>query len=99
MSLCAVLSHSVIPTLCDPMVCSPPGSSVHGDSPGKNAGMGCHALLQGIFPTQGSNLSLLPQCRQVLYCLSHQESPKSESRGNLIMFGTDEKSLRFEVNS
>ena len=32
-----------------------PGSSAHGDSPGKNTGMGCHALLQGIFPTQGSN--------------------------------------------
>ena len=36
--------------LCDPMDCSPPGSSVHGDSPGKNTGMGCHALLQEIFP-------------------------------------------------
>ena len=36
------------------MDCSPPGSSVHGDSPGENTGMGCHALLQGIFWTQGS---------------------------------------------
>ena len=44
------------PTLCDPMGCSLPGSSVHGDSPDKNTGVGCHALLQGIFPTQGSNL-------------------------------------------
>ena len=44
------------PTLCDPVDCSPPGSSVHGDSPGKNTGVGCHFLLQGIFPTQGSNL-------------------------------------------
>ena len=34
-------------------------SSVHGDSPGKNTGVGCHALLQGIFPTQGSNPGLL----------------------------------------
>ena len=49
-------------TLCDPMDCSPPGSSVHGDSPGKNTGVGCHALLQGIFPTQGLN-SGLPHCR------------------------------------
>ena len=56
------------PTLCDPVDCSPAGSSVHGDSPGKNTGVGCYALLQGIFPTQGSNLvsslqedSLLPQ--------------------------------------
>ena len=46
-------------TLCDPMDCSPPGSSVHGDSPGKNTGLGCHTLLQGIFPTQGMNLHLL----------------------------------------
>ena len=34
------------PTLCNPMVCSPPGSSVQGDSAGKNTGVGCHALLQ-----------------------------------------------------
>ena len=40
------------------MDCSPPGSSVHGESPGKNTGVGCHALLQGIFPTQGSNPAL-----------------------------------------
>ena len=46
-------------TLCDPMDCIPAGSSVHEDSPGKNTGVGCHALLQGIFPTQGSNLRLL----------------------------------------
>ena len=39
----------------DTMDCSVPGSSVHGDSPGKNTGVGCHALLQGIFPTQGLN--------------------------------------------
>ena len=53
------------------MDCSPPGSSVHGDSPGKNTGVGCHAFLQGIFPTQGSNPGLL-HCRRILYCLSHQ---------------------------
>ena len=45
-------------TLCDPVDCSPPGSSVHGDSPGNNTGVGGCALLQGIFPTQGSNLHL-----------------------------------------
>ena len=55
--------------LCDPMDCSPPGSSVHGNSPGKNTREGCHALLQGIFPTQGSNPGLL-RCRQFLYRLS-----------------------------
>ena len=45
--------------LCDPMDWSPPGSSIHGDSPGRNTRVGCQALLQGIFPTQGSNSSLL----------------------------------------
>ena len=43
------------------------------DSPGKNTGVGCHFLLQGIFPTQGSNPGL-PHCRQMLYHLSHQGS-------------------------
>ena len=43
------------PTLCNPMACSLPGSSVHGDSPGMSTGVGCHGFLQGIFPTQGSN--------------------------------------------
>ena len=71
--LCVVAQSC--PTLCDPMDCSPPGSSVHGDSPGKNTGVGCHALLQRIFPTQGSNPGLL-HCRQILHCLSHQGSPR-----------------------
>ena len=55
------------------------------DSLGKNTGVGCHFLLQGIFPTQGSNLDLL-HCRQTLYCLSHQGSPSA----NLIFFWTYE---------
>ena len=42
-------------TLCNPIYHSVPGSSVHGDSPGKNTGVGCHAPLQGIFLTQGWN--------------------------------------------
>ena len=58
-----------------PVDCSPPGSSVRGDSPGKNTGVGCHALLQGIFPVQGSN-SGLTHCRQILYQLSPQGSPE-----------------------
>ena len=49
-------------TLCDPMNCSTPGSSVHGDSLGKNTGAGCDALFQGIVPTQGSYPGLL-HCR------------------------------------
>ena len=47
------------PTLRNPMNCSPPSSSVQWDSPGKSTRVGCHALLQEIFPTQGSNLHLL----------------------------------------
>ena len=44
------------------------------DSPGKNTGVCCHFLLQGIFPTQGLNPGLL-HCRQILSHLSHQGSP------------------------
>ena len=59
----------------DPMDCSPSDSSVHLESPGKNTGVGCQAHLQrGIYPTQGSNWGLL-HCRQIIYQLSHQESP------------------------
>ena len=84
-------------TLCDPMDCGPPGSSVHGDSPGKNTGMGCHAFL--LFPIQGSNLGL-PHCRWILYHLRkpwwrtrwkrqmklfalHRKEKRPESVGNL----------------
>ena len=64
-----VLVSQACPTLCDPIDCSPQ------NSPGKkNTGVGCHSLLQGIFPTQGSNPHLL-HCRQILYCPSHHESP------------------------
>ena len=58
------------PTLCDPMdtrLLRP------WDFLGKSTGVGCHFLLQGFFPTQGSNPGL-PHCRQMLYRLSHQRS-------------------------
>ena len=58
--------------LCDPMDCSTPDFSVH--FPGKNAEVGCHFLLQGIFLIQGSNLGLLHSW-QIVYHLSHQGSP------------------------
>ena len=60
-------------TLCDSMDCRPPGSSVHGDSPGKDTGVACYALIQGIFPTQRLKPGLL-RCRWILYQLSHQGS-------------------------
>ena len=58
--LCLVAQSCL--TLCDPMNYSAPGSPVHGDSPGKNTAVGCHALLQGIFPTHRLNPGL-PHCR------------------------------------
>ena len=66
------------PPLYDPMDCSPLGSSVHGGSPGRNTGVGCHAFLQGIVPTQWLNPGL-PHCRWihcrmnvcVCVCVSH----------------------------
>ena len=52
------------------MDCSLPGFFVHEDSPGKNTRMGCHALFQEIFLTQGLNPGLLQLllCRRILYC-------------------------------
>ena len=67
------LATQSCPTPCNPMDCSPPGSSVYRDSPGKNAGVGCPALLQGIFPSQGLNPRLL-HCTRTLYHLSHMLS-------------------------
>ena len=63
------LVTQLCPTLCDPRDCSPPGISIHGDSPGQNTGVGYYFLLQGNFPTQASNPGLL-HCRQILYQLS-----------------------------
>ena len=63
------------PTLCNPLDCSPLGSPVHGYSPGKNTGVGWYALLQGIFPNQGSKPDF-PHCRWILYHLSHKGSPR-----------------------
>ena len=63
-------------TLCDPMGCSPPGSSVHEILQARIL-VSCHSLLQEIIPTQGSNLHLLCllHCRRILYPLSHLGSP------------------------
>ena len=66
-TVCVCLAAQSCPTLGNSMECSPPGSS-----PGKNTGVGCHFLLQGIFLTQILKLGLL-NFRQILYCLSHQK--------------------------
>ena len=63
------LVAQMCPTHCNPIDCSPPGSSIHGDSPGKNTGVGSLSLLQGIFPTQGLNPGL-PYSWWILYQLS-----------------------------
>ena len=63
-----------------------PGSSVQGIFPGKNTGVGCHFLLQGIFPTQGSNTSVLCllHWEAASLPLCHQGSPASVSILSLI---------------
>ena len=71
-------------TLCDPMDCNPPGSSVHGDSPGKNIGVSCHALLQGIFPTQVWNPGL-PHCRRNLLLSELPGNPKNTGVSSLFL--------------
>ena len=73
------LVAQLCPTLWDAMDWIPPGSSVHGDAPGKKTGLDCQALLQGIFPTQESNPGLL-HCRWILNHLSHQATSMQEDR-------------------
>ena len=67
------------PTLWDPVDCSPQAPLSIGILQ-KNTRVGCHALLQGIFPSQGSNPGLL-HCRQILYCLNHQGSHSQPQLG------------------
>ena len=55
---CVHVCYAACPTLCEPMDCSLAGSCLW-DSPHKNTGVSCHALLRGIFLTQGLNQSLL----------------------------------------
>ena len=69
MCACTPASRFLHVQLFNPMDCSLAGSSAHGESSGKNPGVGCHVPVQGIFPTQGLNLPLLQllQCRLILY--------------------------------
>ena len=75
-----VLGHFSRVRLCKTMGHSPPGSSVHGDSPGKITGVSCHAFLQGVFPIQGSNpcLLCLLRCRRILY---HRATGEARRQG------------------
>ena len=65
-------------TLYDPMDYSPPGSSTRGILQARILEWVSHSHLPRIFPTQGLNLGL-PHCRQTLYPLSHQGSPRGAS--------------------
>ena len=64
-TVCVLVAQSC-PTVCNPMDEKHAKLPCSWTSPGKNTGVGCHSLLQGIFPTQGSNLGL-QHCRQILY--------------------------------
>ena len=89
----ATLCGSIVISLCDLMDCSSSGSSVYGDSPGNNTQVGCHALLQGILPTQVSNTGLL-HGRWILHQLRYQGSPSqlyfSFKKSIVFIYANDE---------
>ena len=76
------MEHIIIYVMCESERCSfmshsfrPHGLYSPWNSPGQNTGVASCSLLQGIFPTHGSNPGLL-HCRQILYQLSHHGSPR-----------------------
>ena len=83
-ALCLVAQSCL--TLCNPMDCSLPGSSVHGDSPGKNTGIGCHALLQGIFPQGRGTEPTSPTLQWILLPSKPQGKSKNTGMGSLSLF-------------
>ena len=68
------------------------------DFPGKSTGVDCHFLLQGIFPTQGSNPGL-PHCRQTLYPLRHQGIPRYGRKSGQNFHSLDVFSFLFSAAS
>ena len=66
-------SLHLCPTPCNPMDCNPPDLPHPWDSPSKNTGVGCHALLRGLFLTQRSNMGLL-HCKWILYHWATREA-------------------------
>ena len=89
--LCCAL---LFPTPCNSMDYSLARLLCPGDSPGKNTGGGCHALLQGIFPTQGSN-SGLPHCRWILL---PSEPPKKPTLSYFTVVTVDFTVLCFNLH-
>ena len=80
-----VLSRSVMSDSSRPRGLQPGRLLCSWKTPGKNTGVSCYSLLQGIFLTHGSNLGLL-HCRQLLYCLNHQGSPFHNIIYNILVF-------------
>ena len=68
------------------------------DAPGKNTGVGCHALLQRISPIQGWKPGL-SHCRQTLYCLSHPGKPMNTGAGSVSLSSGDLPDLEIELGS
>ena len=100
---CAVLNRSVMYNSLQPHGLQPTRLLCPWDSPGKNTGVGCHGLLQSIFPTQGSNQGL-PCCRQILYCLSREaheycSGQPIPSPGDLPNPGVEPGSPAFQADS
>ena len=73
--VCVCVSHSVMSNSLQPHGLQPVRLLCPWNSPGKNTGVACHSLLQGIFPTQELKTGLL-HCRQIFYQLSHQGIPQ-----------------------
>ena len=88
------VSCSVMSNFLQSVNCSLPGSSAHGILQARITGVGCHFFPQGAFPNQGLNPGL-PHCRQILYCLSHHESPREVreeiDEKNVLIFATYSK--------
>ena len=78
-AICCGLVAQLCLTLCDPMECSPPGSSLHGILQARIQGWVAIPFLQGIFPIQGSNLHL-QHGKGILYHLSHQGALKQSTK-------------------
>ena len=98
----AVLSRSVMSHSLRPHGLSQASASVHGDSPGKDTGVGCHALLQGISPPQGSDLGFL-HCRQTLSIWTTSEDSLLHykclfSRCHLVLFHIQYSPIRVSVD-
>ena len=74
--VCVCEVVQLCPTLCNPMDCSLPGSSIHGIFQASILEWVDISFIQEIFPTQGLNPGL-PHCRQTLYRLSHQEAQQT----------------------